>query len=89
MKEKKIGILDISFLTLFVLCLCYIFIILSENAKLLRQVDEKDAIINQINTEYSNLSEVYEDLKSKYEYAVDVIRSTDKYQTAKGFEEEN
>lgn len=89
MRENKIDILDISFLILFVLCLCYIFIILSENAKLLRQVDEKDAIINQINTEYNKLNEMYEDLKNKYEYAVDVIRSTDKYQIAKEFEEEN
>ena len=89
MRENKMDILDISFLILFVLCLCYIFIILSENAKLLRQVDEKDAIINQINTEYKNLNETYEDLKNKYEYAVDVIRSTDKYQIAKEFEEEN
>lgn len=87
MRENKIDILDISFLILFVLCLCYIFIILSENAKLLRQVDEKDAIINQINTEYNNLNEAYEDLKNKYEYAVDVIRSADKYQVAKEFEE--
>lgn len=87
MRENKIDILDISFLILFVLCLCYIFIILSENAKLLRQVDEKDAIINQLNTEYKNLNEAHEDLKNKYEYAVDVIRSTDKYQVAKDFEE--
>ena len=89
MRENKIDILDISFLILFVLCLCYIFFILAENAKLLRQVDEKDAIINQINTEYKNLNETYEDLKNKYEYAVDFIRSNDKYQVAKDFEEDN
>lgn len=84
---EELDLIDILLIILLIISLFYSLKVQVDNDKLLKQVDEKDATINQINTEYKNLNEVYEDLKNKYEYLVDVIRSTDKYQTAKEFEE--
>lgn len=85
---EEIGIIDIILTILLIISLFYSLKVQVDNDKLLKQVDEKDAIYNEINTEYKNLNEAYEDLKNKYEYAVDAIRSNDKYQSAKEFEEE-
>ena len=85
---KNIDLIDILLTILLIISLFYSLKLQVDNDKLLKQVDEKDATINQINTEYKNLNEAYEDLKDKYEYVVDVIRSNDKYQVAKEFEKE-
>lgn len=87
-KFKEIDIIDIILTILLIISLFYSLKLQVDNDKLLKQVDEKDAIYNQINSEYENLNEAYEDLKNKYEYAVDFIRSNDKYQVAKESEEE-
>ena len=85
---EEIGIIDIILTILLIISLFYSLKVQVDNDKLLKQVDEKDAIINQINSEYENLNDAYEDLKNKYEYVVDFIRSTDRYQDAKEFEED-
>ena len=85
---EEIDIIDVILTILLIIILFYSLKLQVDNDKLLKQVDEKDAIYNQINSEYENLNEAYEDLKNKYEYAVDVIRSNDKYQDAKEFEED-
>ena len=85
---EEIDIIDIILTILLIISLFYSLKVQVDNDRLLKQVDEKDALYNQINTEYNNLNEVYEDLKDKYEYVVVIIRSNDKYQSAKEFEEE-
>lgn len=46
---------------------------------MLRQIDEIDGIYNELNFKYEKLLEDYIELQKDYDYAVDVIRSTDKY----------
>ena len=59
-----------------------------ENEKLLKQNDLICGDLNEIKYENKSLYNANEELKKNYEYVVDIIRSTDRYQDAKEFKED-
>lgn len=85
---EEIDILDIVLVILLIISLFYILKLQVDNDKLLKQNDALCGDLNEIKYENELLYNANEELKKDYEYVVDVIRSTDKYQTVKEFEEE-
>lgn len=72
------------------LCVILMFIALigaaKENNKLHKIIDEQDGRYNELNSNYSNLLMDYEGLKiefeelnTEYEYAIGIMRTTDRY----------
>ena len=85
---EEIDILDIVLVILLIISLFYSLKLQVDNDKLLKQNDALCGDLNEIKYENELLYNANEELKKDYEYVVDVIRSTDKYQTVKEFEEE-
>ena len=85
---EEIDILDIILTILLIISLFYSLKLQVDNDKLLKQNDALCGDLNEIKYENELLYNANEELKKDYEYVVDVIRSTDKYQTVKAFEEE-
>lgn len=85
---EEIDILDIILTILLIISLFYSLKLQVDNDKLLKQNDALCGDLNEIKYENELLYNANEELKKDYEYVVDVIRSTDKYQTVKEFEEE-
>ena len=61
--------------------------LVNENDKLLKQVDEAMGKYNEVNYQADLINNAYEELKEKYEYAIEVIRISDKYDLPEGVEE--
>ena len=61
--------------------------LVNDNQKLLEQVDETIGDYNEISYQYALFNNAYEELKEKYEYAIEVIRTSDKYDLSEGVEE--
>ena len=85
---EEIDILDIVLVILLIISLFYSLKLQVDNDKLLKQNDALCGDLNEIKYENELLYNANEELKKDYEYVVDVIRSTDKYETVKEFEEE-
>ena len=85
---EEIDILDIILTILLIISLFYSLKLQVDNDKLLKQNDALCGDLNEIKYENELLYNANEELKKDYEYVIDVIRSTDKYQTVKEFEEE-
>lgn len=85
---EEIDILDIILTILLIISLFYSLKLQVDNDKLLKQNDALCGDLNEIKYENELLYNANEELKKDYEYVLDVIRSTDKYQTVKEFEEE-
>lgn len=85
---EEIDIIDIILTILLIISLFYSLKLQVDNDKLLKQNDALCGDLNEIKYENELLYNANEELKKDYEYVVDVIRSTDKYQTVKEFEEE-
>ena len=85
--EKKIDIVDIILMVLVMVSLLIILVLRSDNQKLLEQVNEAMGDYNEISYQYDLLNNSYEELKEKYEYAIEVIRTSDKYDLPEGVEE--
>ena len=82
--EKKIDIVDIILMVLVMVSLLIILVLRSDNQKLLEQVNEVMGDYNEISYQYDLLNNSYEELKEKYEYAIEVIRTRDKYDLPEG-----
>ena len=85
---EEIDIIDIILTILLIISLFYSLKLQVDNDKLLKQNDALCGDLNEIKYENELLYNANEELKKDSEYVVDVIRSTDKYQTVKEFEEE-
>ena len=92
-KEIKISLESIDMVDIILTILLLISIIALvnfklENEKLLKQNDLICGDLNKIKYENKSLYNANEELKKNYEYVVDIIRSTDRYQDAKEFKED-
>lgn len=92
-KTKKIDILDLAMLIMLIIATVFISYLIKDNQRLLNDIGYSDGLYNELNSSYDNLQKNYEELKiefeelsSDYNYAVEVIRTTDKYQFSKEFE---
>lgn len=83
---EEIDILDIVLVILLIISLFYILKLQVDNDKLLKQNDALCGDLNEIKYENELLYNANEELKKDYEYVVDVIRSTDKYQSVEDIE---
>ena len=61
--------------------------LVNDNEKLLKQVDYVMEKYNELNYQADLINNAYEELKEKYEYAIKVIRTSDKYDLPEGVEE--
>ena len=61
--------------------------LVNDNEKLLKQVDYVIRKYNEVNYQADLINNAYEELKEKYEYAIEVIRTSDKYDLPEGVEE--
>ena len=61
--------------------------LVNDNEKLLKQVDYVMGKYNEVNYQADLINNAYEELKEKYEYAIEVIRTSDKYDLPEGVEE--
>ena len=85
---EELDLIDILLTILLIISLFYSLKLQVDNDNLLKQNDLICGDLNEIKYENELLYNANEELKKDYEYVVDVIRSTDKYQTVKEFEEE-
>lgn len=85
---EEIDFIDIVLCILLIISLFYSLKLQVDNDKLLKQNDTLCGDLNEIKYENKLLNNANEELKKEYEYAIDVIRSNDKYQVAKEFEED-
>ena len=90
-KEIKISLESIDMVDIILAILLLISIIALanfklENEKLLKQNDLICGDLNEIKYENELLYNANEELKEKYEYVVDIIRSTDRYQSVEDIE---
>lgn len=83
---EEIDILDIVLVILLIISLFYILKLQVDNDKLLKQNDALCGDLNEIKYENELLYNANEELKKDYEYVVDIIRSTDKYQSVEDIE---
>lgn len=83
---EEIDILDIILTILLIISLFYSLKLQVDNDKLLKQNDALCGDLNEIKYENELLYNANEELKKDYEYVVDVIRSTDKYQSVEDIE---
>ena len=74
----------IGFIVIYALLSVYL---VNENNKLLIQVDEAMSKFNEVSYQADLINNAYEELKEKYEYAIEVIRTSDKYDLPEGVEE--
>lgn len=58
--------------------------LVNDNEKLLKQVDYVMGKYNEVNYQADLINNAYEELKEKYEYAIEVIRTSDKYDLPEG-----
>ena len=85
---EELDLIDILLTILLIISLFYSLKLQVDNENLLKQNDVLCGDLNEIKYDNELLYNANEELKKDYEYVVDVIRSTDKYQTVKEFEEE-
>lgn len=85
---EEIDFIDIVLCILLIISLFYSLNLQVDNDKLLKQNDTLCGDLNEIKYENKLLNNANEELKKEYEYAIDVIRSNDKYQVAKEFEDD-
>lgn len=84
---EELDLIDILLTILLIISLFYSLKLQVDNDNLLKQNDLICGDLNEIKYENELLYNANEELKKNYEYVVDIIRSTDKYQTVKEFEE--
>lgn len=85
---EEIDILDIILTILLIISLFYSLKLQVDNDKLLKQNDALCGDLNEIKYENELLYNANEELKEDYERVINLINSTDRYQTAKDFEED-
>lgn len=85
---EELDLIDILLTILLIISLFYSLKLQVDNDNLLKQNDILCGDLNEIKYENELLYNANEELKKDYEYVVDIIRSTDKYQTVKEFEED-
>lgn len=78
--ENKIDIVDVILTILCVVFALFSVYLFTENEKLLVQVDESMAKYNEICYQLDQVNNAYENLKDNYDYAVDIIRTSSKYE---------
>lgn len=61
--------------------------LVNDNEKLLKQVDYVMEKYNEVNYQADLINNAYEELKEDYEYVVEIIRTSDKYEMPEGVEE--
>lgn len=83
---EEIDILDIILTILLIISLFYSLKLQVDNDNLLKQNDILCGDLNEIKYENELLYNANEELKKDYEYVVDIIRSTDRYQSVEDIE---
>ena len=58
--------------------------LVNDNEKLLKQVDYIMGKYNEVNYQADLINNAYEELKEDYEYVVEIIRTSDKYEMPEG-----
>lgn len=85
--ENKLDVIDMMLIIFLIIALLFSLYLVNENDKLLKQVDEAMGKYNEICYQADLINNAYEELKEKYEYAIEVIRTSDKYDLPEGMEE--
>ena len=85
---EELDLIDILLTILLIISLFYSLKLQVDNDNLLKQNDLICGDLNEIKYENELLYNANEELKKNYEYVVDIIRSTDRYQYAKEFKED-
>lgn len=83
---ESIDIVDIILVILLLISIVALANFKLENEKLLKQNDALCGDLNEIKYENELLYNANEELKKDYEYVVDIIRSTDRYQSVEDIE---
>lgn len=84
---ESIDIVDIILVILLLISIVALANFKLETEKLLKQNDVLCGDLNEIKYDNELLYNAYEELKEKYEYAIEVIRTSDKYDLPEGVEE--
>lgn len=85
--ETILNIREVIFIGFIVIFAGLSIYLVNENDKLLKQVDEAMGKYNEVSYQADLINNAYEELKKKYEYAIEVIRTSDRYQMPEGWEE--
>ncbi len=85
--KYKMDIVDVILTILCVVFALFSVYLFNENEKLLKQVDYAMGKYNEVCYQLDLVNNAYEDLKEKYDYAVEIIRTSDKYNLPEGMEE--
>lgn len=85
--ENKLDVIDMMLIIFLIIALLFSLYLVNENDKLLKQVDEAMGKYNEVSYQADLINNAYEELKENYEYAIEVIRTSDRYQIPEGWEE--
>lgn len=85
---EELDLIDILLTILLIISLFYSLKLQVDNDNLLKQNDLICGDLNEIKYENELLYNANEELKEDYERVINLINSTDRYQTAKDFEED-
>ena len=83
---EELDLIDILLTILLIISLFYSLKLQVDNDNLLKQNDILCSDLNEIKYENELLYNANEELKKDYEYVVDIIRSTDRYQSVEDIE---
>ncbi len=87
LNEIKLDMIDIILIIFVVIFALMSIYFANENDKLLKQVDEITGDYNEVCYQSDLINNAYEELKEKYEYVVEIIRTSNKYDLPEGWEE--
>ncbi len=85
--EIKFDIIDVILIIFVVIFALVSIYFANESNKLLIQVDETMGKYNEVCYQLNQVNNAYEGLKEKYDYAIEIIRTSDKYSLSEGMEE--
>ncbi len=79
LEETKLDVIDVLLTVLLAIAAVASIYFVNQNDELLKQLDVAMGNYNEVNYQYELLKKSYDDLKDDYEYAIDIIRTSDKY----------
>lgn len=85
--EYKMDIVDVILTILCVVFALFSVYLFNENEKLLKQVDYAMGKYNEACYQLDQVNNAYESLKEEYDYAIEIIRTSDKYDLPEEMEE--
>lgn len=85
--ETILNIREVILIGFIVIYAGFSIYLVNDNEKLLKQVDYVMGKYNEVNYQADLINNAYEELKEDYEYVVEIIRTSDKYDLPEGVEE--